>query len=79
MELKISSYMGSMNEEIDIEKEGKDILIGFNPKFLLDALRVIEDENVIIYMMNSKAPCFIKNKEESYIYLILPVNMLETA
>ncbi len=35
MELKISSYMGSMNEEIDIEKEGKDILIGFNPKFLL--------------------------------------------
>lgn len=54
MELKISSYMGSMNEEIDIEKEGKDILIGFNPKFLLDALRVIEDETVNIYMMNSK-------------------------
>lgn len=79
MELKISSYMGSMNEEIDIEKEGKDILIGFNPKFLLDALRVIEDENVNIYMMNSKAPCFIKNDEENYIYLVLPVNMLETA
>ena len=79
MELKISSYMGSMNEEIDIEKEGKDILIGFNPKFLLDALRVIEDETVNIYMMNSKAPCFIKNDEENYIYLVLPVNMLETA
>lgn len=79
MELKISSYMGSMNEEIDIEKEGKDILIGFNPKFLLDALRVIEDETVNIYMMNSKAPCFIKNNEENYIYLVLPVNMLETA
>ena len=79
MEVKISSYMGSMNEEIDIEKEGKDILIGFNPKFLLDALRVIEDETVNIYMMNSKAPCFIKNDEENYIYLVLPVNMLETA
>ena len=77
MELKISSYMGSMNEDIDIEKEGKDIVIGFNPKFLLDALRVIEDENVNIYMMNSKAPCFIKNDEESYIYLILPVNIQE--
>lgn len=79
LELKITSYMGSMNEEIDIEKEGRDIVIGFNPKFLLDALRVIEDENVSIYMMNSKAPCFIKNDNESYIYLILPVNIQENA
>ena len=39
MELRIDSTMGSMNEEIDIEKEGKDIMIGFNPKFLIDALR----------------------------------------
>ena len=63
-----------MKEEIDINKEGKDIMIGFNPKFLIDALRVIDDEEVTIYLMNAKAPCFIKDDEESYIYLILPVN-----
>ena len=74
MELKINSIMGSMNEDIDIEKSGKDIMIGFNPKFLLDALRVIDDEDVELYMVNPKAPCFIKNQAESYIYLILPVN-----
>lgn len=74
MELKINSSIGSMNEEIDIKKEGKDILIGFNPKFLIDALRVIDEEEVDIYLFNPKAPCFIKDKEESYIYLILPVN-----
>ena len=74
MELKINSILGSMNEEIDIEKQGKDIMIGFNPKFLIDALRVIEDEKIDLYMVNPKAPCFIKNEEESYIYLILPVN-----
>ena len=74
MELKINSIVGSMNEDIDIEKKGKDIMIGFNPKFLIDALRVIDDENVTLYMMNPKAPCFIKNDEQSYIYLILPVN-----
>ena len=74
MELKINSDIGSMNEDIDIEKEGKDIMIGFNPKFLMDALRVIDDETVDIYLVNSKAPCFIRNQEESYIYLILPVN-----
>ncbi len=46
MRLKLTSGVGSMNEEIVIEKEGKDILIGFNPKFLIDALRVIDDEMV---------------------------------
>ncbi len=74
MELRIKSQIGSMNEEIMISKEGKDLLIGFNPKFLIDALRVIDDEEVTLYMMNPKAPCFIKNETEDYIYLILPVN-----
>lgn len=74
MELQINSAMGSMKEEIDINKEGKDIMIGFNPKFLIDALRVIDDEEISIYLVNPKAPCFIRNEEESYIYLILPVN-----
>ena len=74
MELKINSVVGSMNENIDIEKTGKDLMIGFNPKFLIDALRVIDDEEVDLYMVNAKAPCFIKNPEESYIYLVLPVN-----
>jgi len=74
MEIKINSVKGSMNEDIFIDKKGKDLMIGFNPKFLIDALRVIDDEEVDLYMVNPKAPCFIKNAEESYIYLILPVN-----
>ncbi|BCJ92433.1 DNA polymerase III subunit beta [Anaerocolumna cellulosilytica] len=74
MELKMNSTIGSMDEEIDITKEGKDIVIGFNPKFLIEALRVIDDEEVDIYLINPKAPCFIRDKEERYIYLILPVN-----
>lgn len=74
MELKINSALGSMNEEIDIAKDGRDLMIGFNPKFLIDALRVIDDEQVDLYMLNPKAPCLIKDEEENYIYLILPVN-----
>ena len=74
MELKIKSQIGSMDETIFITKEGKDLLIGFNPKFLIDALRVIDDEEVDLYFMNAKAPCFIKDENQSYIYLILPVN-----
>lgn len=74
MRLKLTSGLGSMNEEIVIEKDGKDILIGFNPKFLIDALRVIDDEMVTLYLVNPKAPCFIRDEKQSYIYLILPVN-----
>ena len=74
MELKIKSEKGTMDEEIMITKEGKDLLIGFNPKFLIDALRVIDDEEADLYFMNAKAPCFIKDEGESYVYLILPVN-----
>lgn len=74
MELRINSMLGSMNETIDIVKDGKDILIGFNPKFLMDALRVIDDEDITIYLVNPKAPCFIRDEESKYIYLILPVN-----
>lgn len=74
MKLQINSQLGSMKEEIDITKEGKDIMIGFNPKFLIDALRVIDDEIVTLYMVNPKAPCFIRDEHQTYTYLILPVN-----
>ena len=74
MGININSSYGSMNEEMDIEKEGKDILIGFNPRFIMDALRAIDEEEITMYMINPKAPCFIRDNDESYIYLILPVN-----
>lgn len=74
MELKLNSTIGSMRELIDISKNGKDLMIGFNPKFLIDALRVIDGDEIDIYLVNPKAPCFIKDSEDSYVYMILPVN-----
>lgn len=74
--LKVRSTIGSMNADVSAYKAGKNIMIAFNPKFLLDALRVIDDEEVELYMMNPKSPCFIKDEEGTYIYLILPVNFI---
>ena len=74
--LKVRSTIGSMNADVSAYKAGKDIMIAFNPKFLLDAIRVIDDEEVELYMMNPKSPCFIKDEEGTYIYLILPVNFI---
>jgi DNA polymerase-3 subunit beta len=74
MQLMMNSFIGSMNEDIDIEKDGKDMMIGFNPKFFIDALRVIDEEEVSLYMTTPKAPCLIRDDEDSYVYLILPIN-----
>ncbi len=72
--LRVNSLIGSLDASIPAEKTGADLMIAFNPKFLLDALRVIDEETVTLYMTNSKAPCFIRDEEKTYIYLILPVN-----
>lgn len=74
LNLKINSVVGSMNEDIDIVKEGKDLVIGFNPKFLMDALRAMDEEEVSLYIINPKAPCYFRDEKDSYIYLVLPVN-----
>ena len=75
MYLKVDTMMGSMDEEIDITKDGEEIIIGFNPKFLMDAIRAIDDDDITIYMNNTKSPCVIKDEEENYIYLILPMGI----
>lgn len=76
VEMKINSTIGSLDEVIAITKEGADLNIGFNPKFLIDALRAIDDERVDIYLLSSRAPAFIRD-DHSYCYLILPVNFID--
>mgnify|MGYP002625426389 CR=1 FL=1 len=73
--IKMNSYIGSMDEDVSVKMEGNNLMIGFNPKFMLDALRAIEEEDINIYFVNSKSPCYIKNDSLSYIYLIVPVNI----
>lgn len=76
MNLSIRSSAGSMSDDVEVESEGKELRIGFNPKFILDVLRVIDDEEISVYFLNSKAPCFIRDDAGSYIYLVLPVNFV---
>ena len=76
MNISIRSSAGSMSDDVAVESEGKELRIGFNPKFILDVLRVIDDEEISVYFLNSKAPCFIRDDAGSYIYLVLPVNFV---
>ena len=72
--MSVKSMRGNFEEDLSMVKEGMDIQIAFNPRFILDALRVIDDERVDIYMIAPRSPCFIRDEEQNYIYLILPVS-----
>lgn len=77
MHLSAKSLYGAFDVDLECIKTGKDIKIAFNPRFLMDAIKVIEDEYLNIYLSNSKSPCFIKDAEENYEYIVLPVNFVE--
>ncbi|MCD8117879.1 MAG: DNA polymerase III subunit beta [Lachnospiraceae bacterium] len=77
MKVRIQSIAGSLNDSLEIEKEGQDMKIAFNPKFFLDALRAIDDESITLYLINQKAPCTIRDEANSYLYLLLPVNFVD--
>ena len=79
MSLQIKSQLGQMNEIIDIEKAGRDLMIGFNPRFLIDILKATDEEYVTLYLMNPKSPCIMKDEDETYIYLVLPVSFSQAA
>ncbi len=77
MVLRLKSAIGDMRETIAAEKSGEDLKIAFNPKFLIDALRVISDEEVELFFIQFNYPCTIKDEAGSYTYVILPVNFTE--
>lgn len=81
MEVRLNSSKGSMQEDLEIQAffkmEEKNIKIGFNPKYILDVLRAIDDEEISVYMTNAVSPIYVRDAEENYIYLMLPLNFTE--
>ena len=68
--------MGKAHEEVDCTFEGSELKIAFNPRFLIEALKSVEDDNVSIQFNSSLSPCIIKPEEgDKYKYLILPLRV----
>lgn len=72
----INSNMGNFYEEIPVELEGMDLEIGFNPKFIIDVLKVLENEEIIMEFNSGIRPAILKTDEgDNYIYLVLPMKI----
>lgn len=76
--ISCTNQSGDAKEELYLETEGKNLEIGFNPKYFLDALKVIEDEEIYMEFGTNISPCIIKAIEDGdYTYMILPIRLKE--
>jgi len=78
--ISCTNQTGDAKEEMYTETEGKDLEIGVNPKYFLDALKAIEDEEIYVSFGTNISPCVIKPIDETarnYTYMILPIRMKE--
>ena len=72
------SDVGNADNEIDVEMEGEPIELAFNPRFLIETLRAVEDEKIIMRFTTRVGQCVIKRiNNDNYTYLILPVKVSE--
>ncbi|MBF8984420.1 DNA polymerase III subunit beta [Lutibacter sp. B2] len=72
-----TSEIGNVLESIQIDLEGEDIDIGFNSKYFIDALKIIDSEDIYLKFTTSVSPCIIKPEDnDNYTYLILPVRIV---
>lgn len=63
-------------EEVAAEVDGDKLTIAFNPRYLMDALRAIDDEEVYMHFNTSLSPCVFKPVEgDEYKYLVLPLRI----
>lgn len=70
------SEMGNVNENVLINLEGKDLVIAYNSKYILDCLRVIEDDFIKVSLNTPISPCIIRpNSDDNSLYLILPIRI----
>ena len=73
-----TSQVGDAKEEVKVETEGQELEIGFNPKYLLDSLKAIEDDEIYLDFGSNISPCVIRcTTEEKYTYMVLPVRLKE--
>ena len=69
-----TSEYGNVSETVPATAEGLDLTISMNAKFLLDALRALEEEEVVLSFNGPVSPFILQNKEQKdSLYLILPV------
>ena len=71
-----NSQLGKVKEEANAKLQGETLQIAFNSKYLIDVLKIMDDEDIVMELTSSISPCIIKNKDsQNCQYLVLPVRL----
>lgn len=71
-----TNQTGDAKEEVYIFTEGKNLDVGFNPKYFLDSLKAIDEEEIYVEFGTNVSPCLIKSVDNNdYVYMILPIRL----
>ena len=79
IEITCITGRGKVHDIVDADIKGDDIEIGFNHKYLLEALRACEEEKVQLEFSHPRSPCFIRSAENdgSYTFMISPIRLYD--
>lgn len=72
---KSSPNIGEVREEIDTVYKGPEITVGFNPNYLMDALKVIPKDEVNLEVFGPDKPAVMRI-EDTFLYLVLPMQLV---
>lgn len=76
LRLCCNTAIGKANDEVRMEGDGGNIEIGFNNRYLQDAIRAVPDDKISIQLMNGLSPCIIRPiEDDSYLFMVLPVRL----
>ena len=74
--ISCTNQTGDAKEEVFISTEGQNLEVGFNPRYFLDSLKAIDENEVYIEFGSNVSPCLIKSIENNdYVYMILPIRL----
>ena len=77
LHISSSSALGKASDTCMVEGDGENLEIGFNNKYLLDALRASPSDRIRIQLSSGVTPCVIvpAGEEKNFICMILPVRL----
>jgi DNA polymerase-3 subunit beta len=70
---KSTPDVGEFHEELAVEYSGRELVIGFNPIYLIDILKNLNEETVSMELTDGEKPGVIRIN--GYVYIVLPMRL----
>lgn len=72
----INPELGESKEDLKIDYSGEPVEVAFNPKYFIDIINLIKEENIILNIKDNKHPCYVEGTEDKdFLSIIMPMKL----